>query len=74
MTEEGVMADDVARFDALERMVDSFNDHDLDAIMSLFVDDCVFESPRGPNPWGRRYTGQAAQVRVCFPGGSYFDA
>jgi ketosteroid isomerase-like protein len=59
MTEEGVMAQDVARLDLLEHMVDAFNKHDLDAIMSLFADDCVFESPRGPNPWGRRFTGQA---------------
>jgi ketosteroid isomerase-like protein len=56
------MTDDRTKIEVLERMVDGFNDHDLDAIMSLFVDDCVFESPRGPDPWGRRFTGQA-QVR-----------
>jgi len=53
------MADDVAKLGALERMIEGFNKHDLDAIMSLFADDCVFESPRGPDPWGRRFTGQA---------------
>ena len=42
----------------LERMLDGFNRHDLEAIMSLFVDDCVFESPRGPEPWGRRFVGR----------------
>ena len=41
-------------------MLDGFNAHDLDAIMSLFADDCVFESPRGPDPWGRRFEGAAA--------------
>ena len=54
------MRDDDAKLDVLERMVEGFNSHDLDAIMSLFVEDCVFESPRGPEPWGRRLEGQAA--------------
>jgi taurine dehydrogenase small subunit len=48
---------DAARLDILERMLDAFNRHDLDAIMALFTDDCVFESPRGPEPWGRRFDG-----------------
>jgi taurine dehydrogenase small subunit len=48
---------DAARLDVLERMLDAFNRHDLDAIMALFTDDCVFESPRGPDPWGRRFDG-----------------
>jgi ketosteroid isomerase-like protein len=49
-----------SKLDALERMVDGFNAHDIDAIMALFVDDCVFESPRGPDPWGTRFEGRAA--------------
>lgn len=49
-----------ARHDVLERMLDAFNEHDLDAIMALFADDCVFESPRGPDPWGRRFEGKSA--------------
>ncbi len=40
-------------------MLGAFNRHDLDAIMALFADDCVFESPRGPDPWGRRFIGKA---------------
>jgi len=48
------MTEEEARLDVLERMTDGFNAHDLDAIMSLFADDCVFESPRGSDPWGRR--------------------
>jgi ketosteroid isomerase-like protein len=48
------------RLEVLNRMLDAFNDHDLDAIMALFADDCVFESPRGPDPWGRRFEGKAA--------------
>lgn len=44
----------------LERVLDGFNRHDLDVIMSLFADDCVFEAPRGPDPWGRRFEGKGA--------------
>ena len=42
----------------LERLLDAFNAHDLDAVMSFFVDDCVLEMPRGPDPWGRRFEGR----------------
>jgi taurine dehydrogenase small subunit len=54
------MSDDSTRLVVLEHMLDGFNRHDLDAIMSLFADDCVFESPRGPDPWGRRFEGKEA--------------
>jgi ketosteroid isomerase-like protein len=54
------MTTDHDRLAVLERMVDAFNAHDLDAIMSLFAEDCVFESPRGPEAWGRRFQGQSA--------------
>ena len=30
----------------LRRVLAAFNDHDLDAIMSHFAEDCVFETPR----------------------------
>jgi ketosteroid isomerase-like protein len=42
----------------LERLLDAFNAHDLDAIMSFFADDCILEMPRGPDPWGRRLEGR----------------
>ncbi len=42
----------------LKAFLEAFNRHDLDAIMSFIADDCVFESPRGPDPWGRRYVGK----------------
>ena len=51
---------DQDRLTVLERMLDAFNAHDLDAIMSLFAEDCVFESPRGTEPWGRRFEGRDA--------------
>jgi ketosteroid isomerase-like protein len=43
--------------ETLERLLDAFNAHDLDSVMSFFVDDCVLEMPRGPDPWGRRLEG-----------------
>jgi ketosteroid isomerase-like protein len=44
----------------LVAIADAFNRHDLDAIMAFFADDAVFESPRGPDAWGRRFQGKAA--------------
>jgi len=49
--------------EVLEQMLDAFNAHDLDTIMSLFAEDCVFESPRGPDPWGRRSVGKEEVAR-----------
>jgi ketosteroid isomerase-like protein len=42
----------------LRAVLDGFNRHDLDTIMSYFVDECVLESPRGPDPWGQRFVGK----------------
>ena len=46
--------------ETLKAITDAFNRHDLDAIMSFFSDDAVFEAPRGPDRWGRRFEGKAA--------------
>ena len=46
--------------ETLKAILDAFNRHDLDTIMSFFADDAVFETPRGPDPWGRRFEGKAA--------------
>jgi taurine dehydrogenase small subunit len=48
------------KVDALKGVLEAFNRHDLDAIMSHFAEDCVFDSPRGPDPWGRRFVGKDA--------------
>jgi len=40
--------------ETLKAVLDAFNDHDLDRIMSFFSEDCVLEMPRGPDPWGSR--------------------
>src|SRR5690349_21026076 len=44
----------------LSALVAAFNAHDLDQIMQFFIDDCVRETPRGPEPWGTRHTGREA--------------
>jgi ketosteroid isomerase-like protein len=46
--------------DTLRAVLDAFNAHDLDRIMTFFSADCVLEMPRGPDPWGSRYVGAAA--------------
>jgi ketosteroid isomerase-like protein len=43
-----------------EQILAAFNRHDLDAIMAVFAEDAVLQSPRGTDPWGTRFTGQAA--------------
>ena len=52
------MESDDSRVEALRQVLDAFNRHDLAAIMAHLADDCVFESPRGPEPWGRRFVGR----------------
>jgi steroid delta-isomerase-like uncharacterized protein len=44
----------------LRAVLDAFNRHDLDGILEFFADDAVFESPRGPDPWGTRFVGTEA--------------
>ena len=48
--------------ETMEQVLDAFNRHDLDAIMDFFSEDCSFDFPRGPAPYGQRFTGKA-QVR-----------
>jgi len=42
----------------LKLILEAFNRHDLDAIMEFFSDDCSFDFPRGPEPWGQRFIGK----------------
>ena len=46
--------------DLLKAILNAFNAHDLDAVMSFFAEDCVYETPRGTHPWGSRFVGAAA--------------
>ena len=59
------MSEEATKLEVLARVLDGFNRHDADAIVAEFVDDCVFESPRGPDPWGRRFVGRD-EVREGF--------
>lgn len=43
----------------MKEVLDAFNRHDLDAIMEYFSDDCSFDFPRGPEPYGQRFVGKA---------------
>jgi ketosteroid isomerase-like protein len=52
------MASDHSRLDSLKDVLEAFNRHDLEAIMAHFADDCVLETPRGPDAWGRRFVGK----------------
>jgi ketosteroid isomerase-like protein len=49
-----------ASLETLKAVLDAFNRHDLDRIMSFFSADCVLEMPRGRDPWGTRYVGSDA--------------
>jgi ketosteroid isomerase-like protein len=42
----------------LKEILDAFNSHDVDRVMSFFADDCVMDMPRGPAPGGRRLVGK----------------
>ncbi len=53
--------------ETMKQVLDAFNRHDLDAIMEFFSDDCSFDFPRGPEPWGQRFVGKA-QVREGLAG------
>ena len=50
---------------SLQTFLETFNAHDVDAIMSFFTEDCVFDTPRGPAPGGQRLVGKP-QVRKGF--------
>jgi steroid delta-isomerase-like uncharacterized protein len=55
----------------LERFADAWNRHDLDALMSMMTDDCVFEASAGPHVNGQRSEGREA-VRAAYA--AVFDA
>ena len=61
------MAATTVTVDVLQQLLNAFNRHDLDAIMDCFAAECVLETPRGPDPWGRRYVGRE-EVRAGLAG------
>lgn len=48
-------------------ILDAFNAHDLDRIMTFFAEDCSLDMPRGPGPSGQQFVGKAA-VRMGLAG------
>jgi steroid delta-isomerase-like uncharacterized protein len=56
---------DADLFKLLDRFADAWNRHDLDALMSMMTDDCVFEASAGPLVDGQRSEGQQA-VRAAY--------
>ena len=49
----------------LDRFADAWNRHDLDTVMSMMTDDCVFQASAGPQVDGQRSEGKQA-VRAAF--------
>ena len=49
----------------LDRFAAAWNRHDLDALMSMMTDDCVFQASAGPDVNGQRSEGRQA-VRAAF--------
>lgn len=49
----------------LDRFAAAWNRHDLDALMSMMTDDCVFQASAGPDVDGLRSEGQPA-VRAAY--------
>ena len=52
-------------FKLLDLFADAWNRHDLDALMSMMTDDCVFEASAGPEVDGQRSEGKQA-VRAAY--------
>jgi ketosteroid isomerase-like protein len=59
------MRRDATTLAAIVAVTAAFDRHDVDGIMAHFAPDAVFDSPRGPDPWGRRFEG-ATSVRAGF--------
>lgn len=49
----------------LDEFAKAWNRHDVDALMSMMTDDCVYDSSSGGSVYGSRYKGRAA-VRAAF--------
>ena len=43
-----------------QAILEAFNAHDLDKVMSFFAEDCSLDMPRGADPWGKRFVGKPA--------------
>ena len=55
----------------LDRFAEAWNRHDLDALMSMMTEDCVFQASAGPQIDGQRSEGKPS-VRAAYA--AVFDA
>lgn len=46
--------------DTAKAILEAFNAHDLDRVMSFFAENCSLDMPRGAQPWGTRLVGKSA--------------
>jgi ketosteroid isomerase-like protein len=53
------------RLTLLDQFASAWNRHDVDALMSMMTDDCVFDASGGHDVTGERHVGHEA-VRVAF--------
>ena len=53
----GTFNSDNATRQTIDRFNDALNRHDVDAVMALMTDDCIFENT-SPFPDGQRFSGQ----------------
>jgi ketosteroid isomerase-like protein len=44
----------------VRRFMKPWNEHDVEGAMALMNEDCLWETPRGPEPHGTRFDGAAA--------------
>ena len=56
------VAQTASTIEVINRFNDAFNRHDVQAVMALMTDDCVFDNTY-PAPDGERFEGQAAVRR-----------
>jgi ketosteroid isomerase-like protein len=56
---------DAVLLELMDRFAAAWNRHDLDALMSMMTDDCVFQASAGPDVDGQRSEGQPA-VRAAY--------
>jgi steroid delta-isomerase-like uncharacterized protein len=64
----------------LQAFADAWNRHDVDGLMTLMTEDCVFEASAGSDVCGARYVGREAvragfaEVWATFPDAQWGDA
>ena len=64
-TMDGRARSDAELYALLDRFADAWNRHDLDALMSMMTDDCLFQASAGPHADGQRSQGKEA-VRAAY--------